>query len=159
MKKRIIKWRLIFIAIVIAIATGGGIMFYLFNQPHRNIQVTAPDYQMEASELVNEYLTDVALANDKYLRNEGDSKIIAVTGFITSITEDLNLQKVVYLKGILNKSGVSCTFTSETNVQIENLKNGDKVTIKGVIRSGAEYDEDLELYEDVILEKCVVLHI
>jgi hypothetical protein len=36
----------------------------------------------------------------------------------------------------------------------EELKIGTKVSIKGVIRSGAGYDEDLDMYEDVILEKC-----
>ncbi|MBN4082828.1 hypothetical protein JYT50_00415 [bacterium AH-315-A23] len=157
MKKRIIKWSILLI--VSSVVLIAGIMYYLLNQPHRNVQATAPDYQMDASALVNEYLSDVALANDKYLQIEGNSKIIAVTGSIIAIAEDLNQQKVVYLKGILGKAGVSCTFTAETNIQVENLKIGDKITIKGVIRSGAEYDKDLELYEDVILEKCVILHL
>lgn len=157
MNRGIIKWSIILI--VSAVLTIGGIMYYLFNQPHRDVQATAPDYQMEASELVNEYLSNVALANDKYLQIEGNSKIIAVTGSIIVITEDLNQQKVVYIEGLIGKAGVSCTFTAETNAQVNNLKIGDKITIKGVIRSGAEYDEDLELYEDVILEKCVVFHL
>ena len=64
----------------------------------------------------------------------------------------------VFIKNASENAGVSCTFTSETNDNAQNLKIGNKITIKGVIRSGAGYDEDLELYEDVILEKCDVLH-
>ena len=62
------------------------------------------------------------------------------------------------LKDLGEIAGVSCTFTPETKKNAEILKIGDKVTIKGVIRSGAGYDEDMELYEDVILEKCDVVN-
>jgi hypothetical protein len=36
-------------------------------------------------------------------------------------------------------------------------KIGETITVKGVIRSGASFDEDLELYENVILEKSDVV--
>jgi RecG-like helicase len=100
---------------------------------------------------------DARAANDKYLQEEGDSKIIAVTGIVASIIEDMNQQKVVLLKSNKDKAGVSCSFMASTNFHAEELSSGDEVTIKGVIRSGAGYDEDLELYEDVIMEKCDVL--
>jgi len=152
MKKRILKWGLILL--VSGIIIGAAIIYFMFNQPHRDIQAATVDYKLEASALVNEYLTNATSANDKYLEAEGESKIIIVSGTIASISEDLNKQKVVLLKSKNAKAGVSCTFTSETNATTKNLKVGDKVSIKGVIRSGAGYDEDLELYEDVILEKC-----
>jgi hypothetical protein len=41
-----------------------------------------------------------------------------------------------------------------TNSQVDDSLVGKEVTVKGVIRSGAAYDEDLEMYEHVILEKC-----
>ena len=122
MKKRIIKWGLILLVSTVVI--GGGIVFYLFNQPHRDIQATAADYQLEASELVNEYLADANAANDKYLQTEGDSKIIAVSGTIASISEDLNQQKVVFLKDANEKASVSCTFIAEVNARAKNLKIG-----------------------------------
>jgi hypothetical protein len=37
---------------------------------------------------------------------------------------------------------------------VKGLALGEEITVKGVIRSGAEYDEDLEMYEDVIMAKC-----
>ncbi len=157
MKKKIIKWGLALAlsGIVIGVASA----LYMFNMPHRDVQSTPVDFQMEAKILVDEYLKDANKANERYLQEEGESKIIAVTGIVASVDEDMNHQKVVLLKGASELAGVSCTFMANTNLNAEKLKNGDQVTIKGVIRSGAGYDEDLEFYEDVIIEKCDVLQI
>jgi len=144
----------VLIVIAIGIVIGGGIFLYMFFQPHRDVQATKTDFQLEAKQIVDEYLKDAITANNKYLQEEGDSKVIEVSGVIAEISEDFNNQKVVLLKSMGENAGVSCTFTSETNINTEKLKVGDIVTIKGVIRSGAGYDEDMELYEDVIMEKC-----
>jgi len=138
----------------IGILLGGGIFLYMFFQPHRDVQSAKTDFQLEAKQIVDEYLKDSSIANNKYLQEEGDSKIIEVSGIVAEITEDFNQQKVVLLKGMDEPAGVSCTFTSETNKNANKLKIGDRVIIKGVIRSGAGYDKDMELYEDVIMEKC-----
>ncbi len=154
MKKKILKWGLTIL--VIGLIVGGGAILYMFFTPHRDVQAARSDYQLEAKLLVGEYLKDAKAANDKYLEEEGNSKIIEITGIVAEISEDFNKQKVVLLKNSSDKAGVSCTFMTETNANAEKLNIGDKVTIKGVIRSGAGYDEDLELYEDVIMEKCDV---
>ena len=156
MNKKILKWGLIVLAAVIVV--GGGAFLYMFFQPHRDVQATQSDYQLNSNQIVDEYLADYNVANDKYLQEEGDSKVIEITGIVAEISIDFNKQKVVLLKNLGENAGVSCTFTSETNQNAENLKVGDKVTIKGVIRSGAGYDEDMELYEDVIFEKCDVVN-
>lgn len=155
MKNRIVKWSLIFI--IGGIFVGGGVGLYIFNMPHRDVQSVPADYQLTAKQIVNEYLSDAQKANNKYLQEEGDSKIIAVTGTVESIDKDMNGQQVVLLKDLGEKAGVSCTFMSKANANAENLTKGITVTIKGVIRSGAGYDEDLEIFEDVILEKCDVV--
>ena len=61
---------------------------------------------------------------------------------------------MILLKNADDKAGVSCTFTKETEASVAGVTVGQKIKVKGVIRSGASYDEDLELYENVILEKC-----
>ena len=157
MKKQIVKWEVI--VMLGGIIVGGAAIFYMFNMPHRDVQSTPVDFQVDAGNLVNEYLVNAQSANEKYLEEEGQSKIIAVTGVVASIDEDLKEQKVVLLKMASEPAGVSCTFMANTNINATKLKKGDMVTIKGVIRSGAGYDEDLELYEDVIIEKCDVIHI
>lgn len=154
-KKRILKISLI--VIVIGLLTGGGVAYYMFNMPHRDVQASKTDYALTASDLVNEYLANIDLANEKYLDSEGESKIIEVTGNVYDISEDFNNNKVVLLKSEGDKAGVSCTFSKETNSNASKLKKGDNVTIKGVIRSGASYDSDLEMYENVIIEHCDVI--
>lgn len=142
---------------LIGIVISGGVVLYLFNMPHRDVQETTTDFTLKAKDIVKEYLTDSQIANDKYLDAEGESKILEVEGNIFSISEDFNNQVVVLLKSNENEAGVSCTFTAETNQSTSSLAVGQKVIIKGVIRSGASYDEDLEMYENVIMEKCDVV--
>ena len=156
MKKSILKR--IGIVFIVGILIAGGIVYYLFNKPHRDVQATAIDYNVTSTEIVSQYLDNVDNANDKYLSEEGTSKIIAVTGTVVSITSDQKNQKVVLLKGANDKAGVSCTFMESTNANASKLKVEQTITVKGVIRSGAGFDEDLEMYEDVILEKCDVLN-
>jgi len=157
MKKKIIKYGLILM--VSGLVIGGSIVLYIFNMPHRDVQASSVDFNMKATQLVNEYLRDLESSNNKYLQEEGESKIIAVTGIVSSIDTDMNQQKVVLLKDEGQDAGVSCTFMAGTNAHATQLNIGDQVTIKGVIRAGAGYDEDLELYEDVIMEKCDILSI
>lgn len=155
MKRKIIKRGLI--PLITGLVMAGGIGLYLFNMPPRDVQATAIDFKMDASALVAEYLADVKVANKKYLQVEGDSKILAVTGTVESINEDMKQQKVVLLKELNDKAGVSCTFMIKTNIHAEELKTGERVTIKGAIRSGASYDADLEMFENVIMDKCNLL--
>lgn len=154
-KKKIFK--IILIVIGAGILIGGSIGYYMFYKPARDIQNTKTDFSYNASEIVTEYLTDAQKANDKYLDEEGNSKVLEISGIVAEISEDFNNQKVILLKSADAKAGVSCTFTSETNFNTLNVQIGDQITIKGVIRSGASYDEDLEMYENVILEKSDIV--
>lgn len=151
------KLKLIGLILLGTLLIGLGIALYLFNMPHRDVVGTKADHALTAIEIVQEYLDNPDAANAKYLNDGGESKILAVTGTVRSIEEDMNRQKVILLKGDTAKAGVSCTFTPTTNIHVANVSIGQQITVKGVIRSGASYDGDMELYEDVILEKCDIL--
>lgn len=153
--KKILKIGLILFAAVIVIA--GGIGLYLFNLPHRDVQASKSDFSVTTTQIVTEYLIDKDRANQKYLSSDGDSKILEVTGIVNKISEEFNGLKVVLLKSNEDKAGVSATFSVETRSNAASLQVGQTVTLKGVIRSGASYDEDLGLYENVILEKSDLL--
>ena len=150
-KKKVLKT--IAIIGVASLLIGGGTGLYMFNKPHRDILSAKADYSLTSSAIVAEYLSDNKAANEKYLAADGDSKILEITGEVHKISEDYNGQKVVLLKSESDKAGVSATFTEETNKNLAGTEVGQIVTIKGVIRLGASYDEDLELYENVIIEK------
>ncbi len=154
-RKKIIKAGII--VAIIGVVIAGAVGLYLFNMPHRDVQNADADYAFTSTQIVNEYLADMDAANTKYLAVDGDSKILEIEGIVSKISENFNNQQVVLLKGASDKAGVSATFTEETNLNASNLKIGELVTVKGVIRSGATFDEDLELYENVILEKSNVV--
>ncbi|MBR9999146.1 MAG: hypothetical protein KFF73_09250 [Cyclobacteriaceae bacterium] len=154
-RNKIFKIGLILLAA--GIITAGGVIYYMFNMPHRNIQSSKTDYAVKAGQLVIEYLSDPVTADNKYLVQNGDSRILEVSGEVASISEDYNNQKVILLKSKNDKAGVSCTFTHETNPSVSGVREGQNIIVKGVIRAGATYDEDLQMYENVILEKCDIV--
>lgn len=155
-KKKIIRAGIF--SVVAGIVIAGAVGFYLFNMPHRDVQSAKSDFNLTSSQLVAEYLADAAAANTKYLAADGDSKVLEVSGEISKISENFDGQKVVLLKSAADKAGVSASFSPETSANAEKLQVGQSVTIKGVIRSGAAYDEDLELYENVILGKSDIVN-
>lgn len=150
-KKRI---KIILIIFLLVGLVGGSYVFYLWNMPHLDVQAQKADFSITANDLVNEYLTNEKTANAKYLGENGESKIIVISGTINKIDTDMNNQKVILLKDDSAKAGVNCTFMTSTNNNASTLKVGDKTKIKGIIRSGASYDADMEIYENVVLEKC-----
>lgn len=154
-KKKNFKTLLILLGVGILIAVA--VALYMFNKPARDVQATKTDFSYQASQIVNEYLTDAKKANDKYLDEEGNSKVLEITGTVAQISDDFNHQKVILLKSATDKAGVSATFTKETSAHTSAIKVGDQITIKGVIHSGATYDKDLEMYENVTLDKCDIV--
>lgn len=152
MKSKIIKSVIALAIIAVAIVA------YLWFMPHRDVQSVNAFKTISATNLVQEFLTDKEKANTVYLdSDEGESKVLIVTGVVSKISKDQLGQQVVLLKNDGDKMGVSCTFTIESNPQVSKIHVGDTVKIKGVIRSGAEYDEDLDLMENVILEKSALI--
>ena len=152
MKKRIVKTGLI-AGSVLAIA-GIVVVLYMFNMPHRNVTKAKTDYSLSATQLVQEYLTNQEAANEKYLSADGNSKILVITGTIADISEDFGGNRVILLKEDGDNAGVNCTMdpSSETG----NLLPGQQITVKGVIRAGAGYNSDMEMYINAILEKCII---
>lgn len=145
--------------LIVGLLAGGGAAYYMFNKPHRDTQAEKTDYSVTSTQIVKEYLENSAAANEKYLSSDGDSKILEITGTVSKISEDYNGLAVILLKNETDKAGVSCSFTKETNQRAKTLSIGQTVTIKGVIRSGASFDEDLEMYENVVVEKSNILNV
>lgn len=151
MKRRLVVGSVI---LLIVLVLGAGYSLYLYYKPHLDIQATQADFKVESNTLVDEFLENNEEAKKKYFPANSRSKILVVSGPIASISENMNGQKVILLKKNDKEIGVSCTFSNHENEKINVLEVGDNVAIKGILRSGAGYDEDLGLYEDVILEKC-----
>jgi uncharacterized protein (UPF0333 family) len=155
-KKKILKISLVIVAIGL-LSAGIGI-YYMMNMPHRDVQATETDYSLAASDIVNEYLNDQNVANQKYLDDQGESKILEVKGIVSNISKDFNDATVVLLKGENDNAGVSCTLVKDANRDASQYSIGKAIKIKGVIRSGASFDPDLDMYEHVIMEDCKLIN-
>lgn len=154
-RKKVIKR--IVVLLIVGVAIVSSLILYLFNMPHRDVQSLNANYILTSSQIVNEYLSDKDAANAKYLSALGESKILEITGVVHKISQDFNDQTVLLLKDNDDKAGVSATLISNTIIPTSHIKLGDLITVKGVIRSGASFDEDLGMYENVILDKCDII--
>lgn len=153
MKSKIIK------ALLVILLIGIGYAAYAWFMPHRNVQAVEAFETIEATDLVNAFLANKDKANAIYLDSEeGESKVLIIKGKVSKISKDQLGQQVILLKKEKEKMGVSCSFILETNNQVTGIKIGDTISIKGVIRSGAEYDFDLDLVENVIIEKSALIN-
>jgi len=151
-----VKKSLIVVGILVLI--GGAYAAYVYLQPPRDVQSAKVDVVTTTKDLIAEYLKDAKAANKKYLYSDGDSKIFAISGKVSSITENAEKAKVIILKEDGGKVGISCTFTLDASKTPEatKLKEGDQVTIKGAITAGPAYDADLEEYTDMVMIQCAV---
>ncbi len=148
----------IIVTVIVLLFVGVGFEIYIYYTPPKNIKGVDAEYYLSVSDIVNEYLNDADGANSKYLSEDGYSKVMEISGTVLSKSVDFKGQYVVLLvQNGDDKVGVSCTFDSDAGHCAEGLTRGEKVKIKGVIRSGAKYDSDFDIYENVVLEKCSVV--
>lgn len=136
----------------------GALAFFYYNAPHRDVQDAVADYKLTAKELVVEYLENSAQANQKYLSQDGDSKILEIKGVVSKNVTDLENNKVVLLESNIRGVGVRCTLMSDSEQNMANISVGEEITVKGVILVGASYDADLEMFEDAVLNKCYLIN-
>jgi hypothetical protein len=149
--------KVVLLVLSLAVVVGGGVVPYIYMAPHRDVQNVSTEYVLTSTQLVSEYLADPAAANAKYLKSDGESAVVEIKGIVNSISKDYNDNTVLVLKNEGDKAGVRCVFTTATNQHAASLKIGEILLVKGVIRAGASYDSDLEMYEDVLMEKCDVI--
>ena len=118
----------------------------------RNVAKTEEDHRLTSSRLVNEFIEAYEQSNSKYLSDNGESAILRIRGTVASITRDGEGKIVVLLKEQGDEAGVSCTFDHSPR----GINKNDVVAIKGEIHLGAQYDVDLKMYENAILEHCTL---
>jgi hypothetical protein len=132
---------LLFIAIVaIAIIIG----YRLWNEPHRNIK-NATGVKTTASALYSDLTKDSVTMKSKFV-----NKIVEVSGEVKQVFKNQNSQQIILLKTNLEDGSVNCTMEENIN----NIKPGDKVVIKGICSGYIGGDLDLDLPGDVFLTRC-----
>jgi len=136
---------------------GLGAGLNLWFAPHIDVQANPAFEHIAVRPFIKAAIDDISSFNDKYLATDGDSKIIEISGIIGEISTNMNNETVILLNDESFKdAGVLCTLLEANNLKIPEI--GSKITLKGIVRSGAEYDEDLELYIDAVLEEGKILN-
>lgn len=135
---------------------GVGFGLDLWFMPHRDVQSAPVFDELTADDFINEYLDNAAEANEKYLAADGDSKIIAITGTVSSVETNEAGDAVIYIKGSSDEVAIRCTLMDTEKDEASSVKEGQTLTINGVVSAGAAYDADFEMYEDAIMRECYI---
>lgn len=133
---------------------GGSIFAYLWFMPHRDVQATEADAALTAVSFVEEYLADPSASNQKYLADDGDSKILILSGTVQSVDEDIEGNAIIFLASGNEHLPVKCNMVAGATPE---ATVGSEVKIKGVVRAGPSYDEDLDLYEPASVGECSLI--
>ncbi|MCE7922351.1 MAG: hypothetical protein DYG98_04790 [Haliscomenobacteraceae bacterium CHB4] len=127
--------RILYFLLAIA-CLSGAIGYYLWNKPHENMQTAKADMTIDATALFNEFNTDEAAANAKYL-----DKTIAVAGKVKETTKaDDGTVKVSLDTG--SDFGVLCELDPLSQHARTDFAAGETVTLKGIC-TGLNFDVQL----------------
>jgi hypothetical protein len=108
-------------AIVVAAAAGG--MYYYVNRPVASAGDQDADYVIQSTELFAAFESDEVSANTKFT-----GKIIEINGPVSSIDV---ATRTVTIAGPEDMFGVSCEIAPEFATDLQVLKPGDTVIVKG----------------------------
>src|SRR5262249_24969124 len=112
-----------------------------YNRSLPDTHYLEPVFRLEASAFIQQFETNESHANTKYTDHA-----ISVHGVIHSI-QITDTTATVFLNDGNSNSSVVCQFDNESNHEIQSLKKGDLVTIKGIC-SG--------YLIDVVMVRCVI---
>jgi len=150
------KYRFLLITFVSCMLLVASIGYNLWNMPHLDVQSATVFEQIPVSDFIANALKDKQAFNKKYLESNGESKVIVISGKLQTFEHNRKGNLVMYLSDDNQPVSVQCILLDNEKVDTIAI-SGKYLKIKGIVRSGAEYDEDLDLYEDAILEKCRII--
>jgi hypothetical protein len=137
---------------LIVVLAAMAIHFYReYHRANKNLAAVQPDYTVQATTLVNEFLSNDAVALDKYC-----NKILVVQGIIKSVERVEDDCTIVLGDTTGQPASVRCLLDSTQVKQAIVLRRGDPITIKGAI-TGFNKDDTGLLGSDVELNRCVLV--
>jgi len=138
--------KIFLIILAIALIAGSSSVYYVFNKPHRNIDLETPAYIIDAKSLFNDFNNDEVSASQTYA-----NQVIQVSGIIAELFID-DYQISIVLNDDLK--GVSCELDSLTidrnKTLIDSLKIGDQITLKGKC-------DGFDMIMGVVLTRCFII--
>ncbi len=123
--KKWIKISLLFI--VIGITGGAGVVYYMFNMPHRDVENEKPALITTAAALYSAFSQDETTAFKRY-----NNKVVQVSGKIVELTGDIYHMNITLNNEMEPISVVVDSLSIVKNMPLaRSLKLGDQVTVKG----------------------------
>ncbi len=133
---------------------GAGIGLDLWFQPHRDVKSAPVFAEFGVDDFTSEFIDRPLEAKEKYLAEDGDSKIVTMSGKISSIETNLKGETVIELRGKREEAGARFTLMEDQKEKATKFAVGDSAKITGVVSAGAMYDEDFGRYLNAILEQA-----
>lgn len=139
------KWM---IAGFILLLAGGGFVWYIFNEKFTDTEKIKADYTVNVSDFIREFQQDMKLANKKY-----SEKIIVVNGTVSKV-EAAGTTVNIKMTDATSGAYVIFAFQQQHLTEAKQMKEGDKVSIKGSCSNGA-FSNILET-EYITFKRCAV---
>lgn len=109
------------------LAIAGAIFgYFMWNKPHKDISAAKEDFTITADSFYKEYSMNETAANEKYL-----NKVIEVKGSVADLELENADEPTVALSTATEDMTISCGFKKELLKDVNKLKIGDKIKIKG----------------------------
>lgn len=148
------KFKYPILAFFCTVILGAGFGLDIWFAPHRDVR-TAPVFEeFDVHDFTTEFISNYQSATEKYLSDDGDSKIVTMTGTITEIDTNLNEEIVIELSGENTEASARFTLAYDQMEKASELKAGDKTKLTGVVSCGAYFDSDFNRYIDAVLEQA-----
>jgi len=122
------KRSVVLIAILIVLAVGGVVGYKLWNKPFKD-PLQGDAIKVTAIQLFNDFNTNEASAQKKYVPEKVGDKKVEVTGQVREIQKNEDGESVYTLKTTDEMFGVKCIM--EKGEEIANAKAGDNIIVRG----------------------------
>lgn len=116
----------IIIGILILGTIGAVVAYKIYNKPHIDVTEASVDITISANKILNEFSSDEAKANSKYLE-----KIIEVEG-VVSETKNEKGKGIVTLKTNDDFGSILCHLSEKATSELSAIQIGESITIKGI---------------------------
>jgi hypothetical protein len=143
------KFYVVLIILAVAIIVGAVYFFSVVNARVQSNKEIKADYDLSATEFINQCLSDTATVKKTY-----NNKVVRLTGKISGIDIDTsNHSQDVTVYFSENNFTLQCRFEPKEFSQASKLKKGEGISLKGNFSSINEDIDPLALFNRCVLDK------
>ncbi len=139
--------RSIGIIILLLILIGGTIGYKMWNKPHRSVENT-DGTKVTAQTLYVTYQNDSVSAKKQYT-----DKVVEVSGTLSKRSTNQQNETILLISTGADGAYINCTMEGK----VDDIKEGNSVTIKGICSGYIGGDADMGLPGDVVLVRGYIV--